>query len=332
MTLTYSHAILRLAKSSRAACVYGQVSFPKISTISELSQQGGDNHSMRSWSCAVFVAMALSAGESGSSRLPPSLVGPTFRSGVAVPQTRLAADDVARRVRDRDTGRDTRSEMRMKLFDRHGRARERVLTLAVLRGRDNPGAPKTAPDGDRLLIRFSFPNDIRGTGFLVWEHPDTEDERFLYLPSLGRVRRIAGEETQESFVGSDLTYEDIGGREFEDYTYALVEENASWNGRPAWRLESRRKDAAVRFPRVVSLVLKDSYVVVQADIFNRRNEKQKVYTVRRLEQVKGIWTVMDAEMTNDLEHTRTELVVQRADYNVGLKEADFSRRELERGE
>ncbi len=219
----------------------------------------------------------------------------------------------------------------MTLFDRHGRGRVRALTLTALRGRDNPGAPKRAPDGDRLLIRFSYPNDIRGTSFLVWEHPRADDERFLYLPSLGRVRRIAGEETQEGFVGSDLTYEDIGGREFEDYTYALVDENAGWNGRPAWRLESRRKDASVRFPRVVSLILKDSFVVVQADIYNRRSEKQKVYTVRRLEQVKGIWTVMDAEMTNDLEKTRTELVIERVDYNVGLKEADFSRRELERG-
>jgi hypothetical protein len=247
-----------------------------------------------------------------------------------MPQAKPTADDIARRVRDRDTGRDSRSEMRMKLFDRHGRSRERVLTLTVLRGRDNPGSPKTAPDGDRLLIRFSYPNDIRGTSFLVWEHPNAEDERFLYLPSLGRVRRIAGEETQESFVGSDLTYEEIGGREFDDYTYAVVDENAVWNGRPAWRLESRRKDASVRFPRIVSLILKDAFVVVQADIYNRRSEKQKVYTVRRLEQVKGIWTAMDAVMTNDLEKTRTELVIERVDYNVGLKEGDFNRRELER--
>ena len=247
------------------------------------------------------------------------------------PQARLTADEIARRVRDRDTGRDSRAEMRMKLFDRHGRARERALTLAILRGRRSPGAPKTAPDGDRLLMRFSYPNDIRGTGFLVWEHSDSEDERFLFLPSLGRVRRIAGEETQESFVGSDLTYEDIGGREFEDYAYAIVSENASWNGRPAWQLESKRKDASVKFPRAVSLVLKDSFVVVQADIYNRRNEKQKVYRVRRLERVEGIWTAMDAEMTDDLDHTRTELVIERVDYNVGLREPDFSRRELERG-
>jgi hypothetical protein len=262
-------------------------------------------------------------------------------------------ESIARQVQDRDIGRDSRGTMRMRLFDRRGRSRERAMTLTTLRGRSAPGAAPTAPDGDRLLIRFTFPNDIRGTSFLVWEHPDADDERFLYLPSLGRVRRIAGAETQESFVGSDFTYEDIGGREFDEYTYAFAGPStgsgegpstasgqgpdASWtppaggSPQPAWRLESRRKDANAEFPRVVSLILKDSLVVVQADIFNRRNEKQKVYTVRRVERIEGIWTVMESTMTNDLEKTRTELFVESMDYNVGLKESDFARRELERG-
>ena len=262
------------------------------------------------------------------------LLGAVVLSGAPQP---LTAEAIARRVQDRDTGRDSRTTMRMTLFDRHGRARERALTLESLRGRGNPGAARTAPEGDRLLIRFTYPNDIRGTGFLVWEHPDGEDERFLYLPSLGRVRRIAGSETQESFVGSDFTYEDIGGREFDEYTYALVENSASWTpaagggGQPAWRLESRRKDASARFPRVISTILKDSFVVVAADIYNRRNETEKVYTVRRLEQIEGIWTAMEAGMSNALEKSRTVLVIEKADYDVGLKEADFTRRELERG-
>jgi hypothetical protein len=238
----------------------------------------------------------------------------------------LSADEIARRVQDRDVGRDSRAGMRMKLHDRHGRVRERALTLATLRGKA----------GDRLLIRFTYPNDISGTGFLVLEHPDADDERFLYLPSLGRVRRIAGAETQESFVGTDFTYEDIGGRELDEYTYAILDENATWTrpgarAQPAWRLESRRKDASAQFPRVVSLVLKDLFIVAQADIYNRRNERQKTYAVRRLEQVEGIWTAMDSEMGDAREKTRTELAVERIDYNVGLKESDFTRRELERG-
>jgi hypothetical protein len=280
---------------------------------------------MRPRLASLLVLAALTTGALAAADQPPAPA--------------VTAESVARRVQDRNTGRDSRASMRMKLYDRHGRARERALTIISMRGRQAPGASPTAPDGDRLLIRFTYPNDIRGTSFLVWEHPESDDERFLFLPSLGRVRRIAGAETQESFVGSDFTYEDVGGREFDEYTYDFAGSDgahASWTPpaggqpRPAWRLESRQKNASAAFPRVISLVLKDSDVVVAADVYNRRNEKQKVYTVRRLEQVQSIWTVMDSEMTNALEKTRTELVVEKTDYNVGLKEPDFSRRELER--
>src|SRR5438067_7430930 len=264
---------------------------------------------------------------------PAAIIAFSIRSSPAAPPT---AEQIARRVQDRDTGRDSRAEMRMTLFDRHGRVRERALTIVTLRGRGNPGAAKTAPDGDRLLIRFTYPADIRGTSFLVWEHPKTDDERFLFLPSLGRVRRIAGAKAQESFVGSDFTYEDIGGREFDEYSYSLESEQASWTGadgaaHPAWRLESRRKSSGAEFPRVVSLVLKDTFLVVQADIYNRRNEGQKTYSVRRIQQVQGIWTVFDSSMANALDKTRTDLAVENVGYNVGLDEATFSRRELESG-
>ena len=238
------------------------------------------------------------------------------------------AEWVARQIQDRETGRDSRAELRMRLFDRQGRVRERALTLLSLRGAKGAG--------DRTLIRFTYPNDIRNTGFLVWEHPGADDERFLYLPALGRVRRIAGEEKQESFVGSDLSYEDIGGRDLADYTYAFASETAVWTApdgskHPAWALESRAKDPDAEFPRSVSLVLKDRFIVVQAEIFNRRNERAKRFDVRKLEQVDGIWTVLDLAMANERDRTRTELTTTSIRYNVGLKEDDFSRRQLEAG-
>ena len=235
-------------------------------------------------------------------------------------------DWVARQIDQRDTGRDSRLEMSMRLFDRQGRMRQRSLVVTMLRESGNRG--------DRVLVRFISPNDIKGTGLLVWEHPSAEDERFLYLPALGRVRRIVGSEKQESFVGSDLSYEDIGGRAIEDYTYAFVQRDASWTGPdgrsyPAWQLESRVVDRDAAYPRTVSLVRKDNFVVMAADIFNRRNEREKRYDVRRLEQVERVWTAMDVLMSNELQNTRTELIVANARYNVGLTDAAFTRRALE---
>jgi hypothetical protein len=241
-------------------------------------------------------------------------------------QQQETPDWVARQVEERDTGRDSRGEMRMRLFDRQGRVRERALLLLARRD----------PAGDKTLVRFTYPNDIKNTGFLVWEHPGADDERFLYLPALGRVRRIAGEEKQESFVGSDLSYEDIGGRDIADYTYVFSDPNATWTApdgskHAAWALESRAKDTNADYPRSVSLVRKDNFVVVHADIFNARNERAKVFDVKKLDRVDNIWTVLSLVVTNERDRTRTELETIAIRYNVGLGENDFSRRQLEQG-
>ena len=216
----------------------------------------------------------------------------------------------------------------MRLFDRQGRMRERTLVIAALKG--------SGARGDKTLVRFMYPNDIRGTSFLVWEHADAADERFLYLPALGRVRRIAGQEKQESFVGSDLSYEDIGGRDIADYTYAFASENASWTApdgsrHAAWALESRARAKEADFPRSVSIVLKEQLVAVHADIFNRRDERAKVFDVTRLERVDGIWSALDLAVSNERDKTRTELTTTLLRYNVGLTDDDFSRRQLEQG-
>lgn len=238
------------------------------------------------------------------------------------------ADWVARQVDARDTGRDSRMQMSMRLYDRQGRVRERRMVVTGLRA--------TKTHGDRSLVQFLAPGDIKGTGLLVWEHDNAEDERFLYLPALGRVRRIAGSEKQESFVGSDLSYEDIGGREVDEYTYSFIQRDATHvdaagTTHPAWHIESTARDADARYPRGTSLVRKDNFVVVVAELFNRRNEREKRYEVRRLERLDGIWTAIDVQMVNELQRTRTEMVVTGAQYNVGLKEADFTRRALEQG-
>jgi hypothetical protein len=232
----------------------------------------------------------------------------------------------------RETGRDSRLTMRMRLYDRQERVRERALTMTGLRG-----GPRRPSPGDRSLIRFTYPNDIQGTGFLVWEHPDREDERFLYLPALGRTRRIAGSEAQESFVGSDFTYEDIGHRELDDYSYRLLEDRPGvWTGpdggtQPVYHLESRRKDTGSKFPRVVSVVGRDNFLVLQAESYNRRDELQKSFQAMRVDRVAGYWTVLEMRMVDLLQRTRTELEVLTAEYDVGLDMDAFSRRALERG-
>ena len=82
---------------------------------------------------------------------------------------------------------------------------------------------------------------------------------------------------------------------------------------------------------VRSFILQDTFVVVRAEIFNKRDEVQETFGAGRVEKVSGYWTVMEMKMADNLERTRTELVLEKVEYNVGLKPDDLSRRELERG-
>ena len=281
----------------------------------------------------LVIPLPLASFEIPPSFLFPVVLGASAPQGTAESRTVASpapgsADWIASQVDRRDTGRDSRLTMQMRLIDRQGRPRERTLGVNGLRGQ--------CGTGDRVLVRFTYPNDIAGTGFLVWDRPGGDDDRFLYHPALARVRRITGAERQESFVGSDFTYEDIGGRALDDYTYTLVQEDGSWADsagarHPAWRLESKARDADALYPKVISTIRKDNFVVVAAEVFNRRGERAKAYRVTKLSQVQGIWTVMASTMANEVDRTRTELAVTEARYNTGLAERDFSRRELENG-
>jgi hypothetical protein len=263
----------------------------------------------------LLIFLKAESGNPAFSRSVPQLQGQT-------PSSR--GEWLAHQIDDRETARDGRVIFKMRLFDRQERVRERDLIVLS----------KKYPAGDKSLTRFTRPADIAGTGFLVWEHKSAggskpeEDERFLFLPSLARVRRIAGSEAQESFVGSDFTYEDISGRKFEDYTYTLVNDTAA-NG-TAYTLESRAEDPNAKFPRVVSTVRKDNFVVIHADIYGKGAEIAKVFDASKVEKIGKYWTVTAMAMKDLRQKTRTEMTVEKAEFDVGLPDEAFTRRELEK--
>jgi hypothetical protein len=232
----------------------------------------------------------------------------------------ITGDELARRIDERDRGDDGRLEMEMRVHDHRGR--EIVRRLTVLLGREGPL--------DRLLLRFVYPGDIRDTGLLSIERSDGEDDRFLYLPALGRSRRIAAQEEEDSFVGSDFSYEDISGQRLEDYDYEVLGVDIH-GGRPVYLLESSRKDPGSRRPRSVSWVDGERFVILKSEIFDASGDKSKEFNALRVERVDGIWTIMEQNMRSLRSETQTTLVVTRAAYNRGLASSLFSRQTLERG-
>ncbi len=101
--------------------------------------------------------------------------------------------------------------------------------------------------------------------------PEGEDDQFLYLPALGRSRRISSRERQDPFVGSDFTYVEILGRRLEDYTYQLLRED-SLDGLPVYILASTAKDSNAKQPRSVSWVDAERFMILRSEIFDSNGE------------------------------------------------------------
>jgi len=237
------------------------------------------------------------------------------------PTTDVTGEWVAKQMSDRDTGNDSRVEMTLDLVDSRGRSTKRNLFMVR---KDFDGT-------DKMLVRFTRPGDIRGTSFLVWEHSGKDDERFLFLPALGRTRRITSSEKTDSFAGTDFTYEDISGREFEDFTYRLLGDSTAASGEACYILESTPVEGEFDYAKSVTMVDKESLLPMSSDYFDSKGRVSRRFRLIRKEKIDGIWTIMEMSMADlDNDH-RTDIIITEVRYNAGVDDRMFTRRELERG-
>ena len=213
---------------------------------------------------------------------------PTKRQLVTPPAQASAGDDSRRAWRlARPPGRRSRHRTRHAHVDAHAAVRSPAARPRARAHADRARAADRAVPcpATRRSSASPIPTTSRTPRFSSGNSRRPMPSGFSICPSLGRVRRIAGSESQESFVGSDFTFEDIGGRELDDYAYRLIDApGAAWTApdgskHPVYTLESRNRDASARFPRVVSLVRQDNFVVVHAEIHNKRDEVQKTFDV-----------------------------------------------------
>ncbi|HSP00319.1 MAG TPA: outer membrane lipoprotein-sorting protein [Thioalkalivibrio sp.] len=181
------------------------------------------------------------------------------------------------------------------------------------------------------LIRFTAPSDIAGTGLLTLDHADGTSDQWVYLPALDRSRRIPAARKGGRFVGSDLVFEDLQDRKVEmDRHRLLGQETVS--GVPTLMLESIPVDASnSTYGRRVSWVHQESLLPLRIDFYapGRDDSPAKRMEVHRLEQVQGIWTVMDSSVTDLGTGHRTRLVMEAVVYDQRLPESLFSSQALE---
>jgi len=215
-------------------------------------------------------------------------------------------------------GNDMRARVAMLLVNPQGKKRERELTML----RRNFG-----PSGDqRYFVFFHAPADVRGVTFMVWKDPTKEDDRWIFIPSVKLVRRIAANDKRSSFVGSDFTYEDVSGRDAGDEAHELLR-SGELDGRPCFVVESRPV-ASADYARRVSWIDRERWVPLKEEYFDAREEPVRVFTADEVEEIGGHWTVTRRTMRNLQTGHYTEVGFEEIAYDVGLDEDLFTERYL----
>jgi predicted RND superfamily exporter protein len=176
----------------------------------------------------------------------------------------------------------------LEIIDSDGGTVTRKLALRTREGEDA---------GDKSLITFSAPADVKGTRFLTWNHGDREDDQWLYLPALKRVKRISGANKTGSFMGSEFSYEDVANPEVDEFRYELLDET-TFSGKEAWVYARFPRDERSGSPRQVLTVLKELMFPVKIEYYNRRDELAKVALYAGFKKYGRYYRPTVIEMTN----------------------------------
>lgn len=214
-------------------------------------------------------------------------------------------------------GNDGKARVKMAIVDSQGRKRMRDFT--ILR-KDMGDSGKE----QKFYVYFNRPADVNRTVFMVYKHVGADDDRWLYLPALDLVKRIAASDERTSFVGSDFFYEDVSGRNPSEDRHELLETTDDY-----YVIESVPKEGgAVEFGSYKSYIHKVSFIPVKVEYFDKKGEKYREGVVEKVDTVQGYPTVTQGTMSDLRSGGKTTLSYSTVKYDIGLPEDIFAERYL----
>jgi len=223
--------------------------------------------------------------------------------------------DIMKKANDKPTGNDITANVLMKITSKTGSIKTREFIMYQLKQKDGSTS---------ILIKFLQPADVKDTSFLTVESGNGEKSQYIYLPSLKKVTRIAASDRNKPFMGSDLTYDDFGSRKLEDYSFNLLGEE-TFDGRACWKVESISKDTIQSTSKIISLVDKESLIVMKADFYDKAGVLYKQMVVHKTDRISGYWTMLELDMKNLSTGSSTNLTFNAVKYNSGLSASMFSK-------
>jgi len=183
-------------------------------------------------------------------------------------------------------------------------------------------------NGDKTISTFLTPADVKGTKTLTHEHADRDDDQWLYLPALKRVKRIASRNKSGSFMGSEFSYEDIGNQNYQKFTYKEGVEEVDLNGVACYKGVRIPKDKNSGYTKQISWIAKDSFLLQKVEYYDRKGELLKTATFSDYKKIDGVWRVGRIEMINHQNDKRTILIWQEDKVHAGLTPKAFNKRVL----
>lgn len=229
------------------------------------------------------------------------------------------ARQIVQEVQKRSNVQSQRYEGLLQVFNAKGKVSDKRWTLERL---GSYGSSK-------MILRFTVPAEVKGVALLVVNHTDRASDQWMWTPSIERDRRIALQDRSQRFFGTDFSFEDLEERDVDQFDYSILGEETI-DGEACWKIQSVPKQAkSSQYTRSIVWVRKATYTFARLDNYN------KDQVVRRLEyadmaQVQGIWTARRLEMTDLRTTSRTRLTLEQLQYNVPMKDEDFTLQALRR--
>lgn len=210
------------------------------------------------------------------------------------------------------------SEMTMTLIDANGNKVEREMESMTIE----------SDKGDKSVMEFLRPLDVKGTKLLTWTLKDESNQQWLYLPQFKRVKKINSKNQSGSFMGSEFSYEDIAGEELEKYTYKLLSED-----KKTWKVESVPKETS-GYSKLITVISKEKMNPLSVEYYDRRGDllKQSELTNYDSQKVgkKTFHLANKIEMKNA--QTKKSSIIEWKKRKLGVKnkEGDFKSNRLKR--
>jgi hypothetical protein len=228
---------------------------------------------------------------------------------------------IMQQVDERYEGDSSKNLTTITLISRRGNTRVRKILSYV----------KDYGDVEKTVMVFLEPADVNGVGYLSYSYDEIgkDDDTWLYLPALKRVRRISGSSRNENFMGTDFTYDDMGDRKPEEDTHELLREETV-DSQPCWVVESVPIDRKDVYSRKIEWVRQDIAMVLQVEYYDRQGKLLKKLKVEDVTQIDGIWTARRMTMENVQSAHKMVLDFDDIQFNIPVDDSFFQVATLER--